>query len=171
MQADDHSYIVIDCRAKQIYIASRYTSDPAAVKIRVNASDAAAFEAKSGLNGIMVRRWIPQGSTPDKLLAGWLKGAAATNCAKALAMANRYEGFAGLIWKDGRYGAKYVAKHITDARPAIEPSKHTDENIALVPTTSWSITGFPDGTDSEQVRGLGMELDRDPLPECMDCSC
>ena len=71
-----------------------------------------------------------------------------------LACARRFEGFMGLVRKDGKYGAKYQAEHIKAARTALDPGRFSSENLSLVPTSSWAIGGFPSCTDREQVRSL-----------------
>ena len=129
-------------------------SSLATVKLRIPADKAQEFDKKSGVGCIVVRRWIPKGANPPKTPVVWLKGSQATSCSQALACARRFEGFLGLVRKDGKYGAKYQAEHIKAARTALDPGRFCCENLSLVPTSSWAIDGFPSGTDREQVRSL-----------------
>ena len=129
-------------------------SSLATVKLRIPADKAQEFDKKSGVGCIVVRRWIPKGANPPKTPVVWLKGSQATSCSQALACARRFEGFLGLVRKDGKYGAKYQAEHIKAARTALDPGRFSSENLSLVPTSSWAIDGFPSGTDREQVRSL-----------------
>ena len=127
----------------------------ASVKLRIAADKADLFESKSGAGCIIVRRWIPKGTEPPKTPVVWLKGAQSTNCSHARNHASRFEGFIGLVRsKDGKYGAKYAAQHIKDARNGLDPGRFTPENVALVPNSTWLVDGFPSGTDREQVRSL-----------------
>ena len=126
----------------------------ATVKLRIPADKAEEFDKKSGVGCIVVRRWIPKGANPPKTPVVWLKGSQATSCSQALTCARRFEGFLGLVHKDGKYGAKYQPEHIKAARTALDPGRFSSENLSLVPTSSWAIDGFPSGTDREQVRSL-----------------
>ncbi|CAE7245912.1 pol, partial [Symbiodinium necroappetens] len=127
---------------------------PAAVKFRVSADKADALEAKSGISGIIVRRWLVKGTKPPITPLVWLRGPSSVSCAMALAQASRCEGFLGLVRKDGKYAARFDALHLKKARQALDPTRYQDDNIGLVPTASWIVSGFPPGTDREQVHSL-----------------
>ncbi|CAE7258602.1 unnamed protein product [Symbiodinium sp. KB8] len=146
----------LDARPTELYNVFRPKdpATPATVKFRVSADKADALEAKSGTSGIIVRRWLVKGTKPPLTPLVWLRGPSNVNCAMALAQASRCEGFQGLVRKDGKYAARFTAEHLKQARQALDPTRYQDDNIGMVPTASWIVSGFPPGTDRDQVHSL-----------------